>query len=58
MSFMTNSAAALIATEKNIQILAAALLGLGIILMVGFLPMDFAHNAAHDTRHSVAFPCH
>ncbi|MSQ60237.1 MAG: CbtB-domain containing protein [Betaproteobacteria bacterium] len=34
-------------------------LGLGVIIlaMVGFAP-GIAHNAAHDVRHTVAFPCH
>lgn len=35
-------------------------LGFGVVMLfaVGFAPMDVAHNAAHDTRHSLAFPCH
>jgi len=35
-------------------------LGFGIVMLfaVGFAPMDVAHNAAHDTRHAMAFPCH
>ncbi len=37
---------------------AAALFGVAILFIVGFLPMDAVHNAAHDTRHSYAFPCH
>jgi len=37
--------------------LAAALLGLVILYGVGFAPLA-AHNAAHDARHSAAFPCH
>ncbi|MCP5421107.1 MAG: CbtB-domain containing protein [Gammaproteobacteria bacterium] len=37
--------------------LFAALLGLVILYGVGFAPLA-AHNAAHDARHSVAFPCH
>ena len=44
--------------SKRSQILAAAFLGLTVIFAVGLLPMDAAHNAAHDTRHSAAFPCH
>ncbi len=47
-----------VATTKNLQLIAAALLGLILLFGVGFAPMDIAHNAAHDTRHSVAFPCH
>ncbi len=41
-----------------VQNLAAAVLGLIILLAVGFSPMNAAHNAAHDTRHTLAFPCH
>ncbi|WP_428355734.1 CbtB domain-containing protein [Methyloprofundus sp.] len=47
-----------VSASKNLQIFAAAALGLIILFGVGFAPMDIAHNAAHDTRHSVAFPCH
>ncbi len=45
-------------TTKNVQLIAATALGIIILFGVGFAPMDIAHNAAHDTRHSVAFPCH
>lgn len=47
-----------VAVSKNSQIFAAAILGLTIVFAVGLLPMDAVHNAAHDTRHSAAFPCH
>ena len=47
-----------ISSTKNLQLLAIAALGMVILFGVGFAPMDMAHNAAHDTRHSVAFPCH
>jgi cobalt transporter subunit CbtB len=40
------------------QTCAALLFGLFIIFAVGFAPMGVAHNAAHDARHSLAFPCH
>lgn len=43
---------------KFSQIVAAALIGLIVVFSVGFLPMDVVHNAAHDTRHTVSFPCH
>jgi cobalt transporter subunit CbtB len=41
-----------------VQLVAAAILGMVVLMGVGFAPMDAAHNAAHDTRHSFAFPCH
>ncbi len=47
-----------VTVSKNSQIFAAAILGLTIVFAVGLLPMDAVHNAAHDTRHSAAFPCH
>lgn len=37
---------------------AAALLGSFILIGVGFAQSDVIHNAAHDSRHSFAFPCH
>ncbi|MDA1308827.1 MAG: CbtB-domain containing protein [Proteobacteria bacterium] len=40
----------------------AAVLGLVVgtflILGVGFAHPETIHNAAHDTRHTTAFPCH
>jgi cobalt transporter subunit CbtB len=41
-----------------VQALALMALGLFIVGMVGFSPLEAVHNAAHDTRHSNAFPCH
>lgn len=40
------------------QRLAAAAIGAFVIGMVGFSHMSVAHNAGHDYRHSMAFPCH
>jgi cobalt transporter subunit CbtB len=34
------------------------LVGLGLVYFVGFAPLMAVHNAAHDTRHASAFPCH
>ena len=36
----------------------ALLLGAFLVLGTGFAHSDTIHNAAHDTRHSFAFPCH
>lgn len=46
------------ATGSLLQNLGVLAFGLAVILAVGFLPMSAAHNAAHDTRHTLAFPCH
>jgi cobalt transporter subunit CbtB len=40
------------------QIALAALLGLFLIGGVGFAQIEAVHNAAHDYRHSMGFPCH
>jgi len=33
-------------------------LGIALLYFVGFTPAMAVHNAAHDTRHTAAFPCH
>jgi cobalt transporter subunit CbtB len=38
--------------------LSSLVLGLVFVYFVGFAPISAAHNAAHDTRHTAAFPCH
>jgi cobalt transporter subunit CbtB len=55
---MTNSPAATLSGTALWQRLAAAALGAFIIGFVGFSHMSAAHNAGHDYRHSMAFPCH
>jgi cobalt transporter subunit CbtB len=48
------------ASRRNavLPALAAAFLGLLVVWGVGFSHIEALHNAAHDTRHSNAFPCH
>ncbi len=36
----------------------AALLGISLIYGVGLASPSALHNAAHDSRHSLSFPCH
>ena len=38
--------------------IAAILLGIVFIGVTGFAPIQAIHDAAHNTRHSVSFPCH
>ncbi len=45
-------------TTRFIPALSAMLLGFMLVLLVGFAPIPEVHNAAHDTRHTSAFPCH
>ena len=51
-------AAAVSRSERLAAAGGRALLGLGVIWGVGFSYFAAWHNAAHDTRHSMAFPCH
>ncbi len=41
-----------------IPALSAILLGAFLVLGIGFAHSDTIHNAAHDSRHAFAFPCH
>jgi cobalt transporter subunit CbtB len=52
------AAAASSLSERLGAAAVAALLGLGVLWGVGFSHVPAWHNAAHDTRHSMAFPCH
>jgi cobalt transporter subunit CbtB len=44
--------------SKIMQAAMAVCCGLVIVGFVGFSPLEVVHNAAHDTRHANAFPCH
>jgi cobalt transporter subunit CbtB len=35
-----------------------ALFGLSLVWLSGFANADVLHNGAHDSRHSLVFPCH
>jgi cobalt transporter subunit CbtB len=56
----TLAASSVISTSKFLPGLSAILLGLTLVLGLGFLQdaNNYLHNAAHDGRHSAAFPCH
>ena len=46
------------AAGKRVSALCAALLGLALLYGVGFAGPAALHEAAHDSRHGLAFPCH
>jgi len=46
------------AAQQTAPAVVAILLGLFFLLGAGFAPIEAVHNAAHDTRHAFAFPCH
>lgn len=44
----------------NVRVVALMALigGLALVFTTGFAHPDLLHNAAHDWRHSMSFPCH
>jgi cobalt transporter subunit CbtB len=48
-------------TERSEALKAAAMafaLGVSLVFTMGFAHSDTIHNAGHDTRHALSFPCH
>jgi len=47
------------ADAKPVAIAASVFaIGATLVLIAGFADTAAVHDAAHDTRHSLAFPCH
>ncbi len=56
---LSSSVAVSLPLSKRLAIAAGScLLGALLIFVAGFSHIEAMHNAAHDTRHSAAFPCH
>ncbi|MGY2262642.1 CbtB-domain containing protein [Pseudomonas sp. C1C7] len=45
-------------TQRLTAAFCASILGACLVYFAGFSHIEAVHNAAHDTRHSAAFPCH
>ncbi|QAY93094.1 MULTISPECIES: CbtB-domain containing protein [unclassified Pseudomonas] len=45
-------------TQRLTAAVCASILGACLVYFAGFSHIEAVHNAAHDTRHSSAFPCH
>jgi len=58
MTTSTSTLSGASSSSRVLQLALAGLLGLFIVGFSGFAPMEAVHNAAHDYRHSMAFPCH
>lgn len=54
----TSLGAATTSQSRILQLGLAGLLGIFIVGFAGFAHMEVVHNAAHDYRHSMSFPCH
>ena len=44
--------------SKPLQLAGVFILGVVMLYGAGFVQTSEAHNAAHDARHSIGFPCH
>ena len=40
------------------SIVFVAIIGMGLLFTAGFANSATLHNATHDSRHSIGFPCH
>jgi cobalt transporter subunit CbtB len=47
-----------VAISGGFQLLTVFLLGAVFLYVAGFVQTSAVHNAAHDMRHSLGFPCH
>ncbi len=45
-------------SRRLVAIIGAAVIGVSLLYAAGFAHSSILHNAAHDVRHSAAFPCH
>lgn len=45
-------------SDRLVVALLGGLIGIFILLGVGFASANLVHNAAHDARHVNSFPCH
>lgn len=58
MSAQSRTLSSLSISERLLAGSLAFLLGMTLIWGVGLANDTALHNGAHDTRHSVGFPCH
>jgi cobalt transporter subunit CbtB len=58
MTTTNTMTAKLSVSQRMIAGLFCTFIGLSTVFLSGFSDISAAHNAAHDTRHSIGFPCH
>lgn len=54
----TTGIAGLTLSQRFATGLAALVIGMFLVVGVGFSSDMAVHNGAHDTRHATGFPCH
>jgi len=55
---VTDIAHPVVGVSKYTAAALAASVGFVLLFIAGFAETGVLHNAAHDSRHSVVFPCH
>jgi cobalt transporter subunit CbtB len=56
---MTTQTKSLTRSDSGLAtIMIVAFLGASLLFAAGFANSAVMHDAAHDTRHSIGFPCH
>jgi cobalt transporter subunit CbtB len=60
---MNNQAKVAVRTQPRVNtnylaIVFAAFVGLGLVTLAGHVQATALHDAAHDVRHAMGFPCH
>ena len=58
MTTLTTQQASVSLAERTRAAILAFTIGATLLFLVGFAPTAAIHNAAHDTRHTLSFPCH
>ena len=59
MSVLTKSTTLPAAQQEAVRYgVLAILLGVIFVGVAGFAPIQAIHDAAHNTRHAISFPCH
>ncbi|MGN6099474.1 MAG: CbtB domain-containing protein [Bosea sp. (in: a-proteobacteria)] len=58
MNTASISTSSLSVSERVKAVTAALIVGIALVYTTGFAASTNVHNAAHDTRHGLAFPCH
>jgi cobalt transporter subunit CbtB len=58
MANVKTSTVSLSVTQRMTAGAICLFLGASLVFLVGMSHITAAHNAAHDTRHAIGFPCH
>ena len=58
MTVQTQNTTQILAAERAAPAVLALLFGVFLVFSTGFAHPQTIHNAAHDSRHAFAFPCH